>query len=142
MKKRCCTLIALVVTVVVFGRAPVSTAMDTESELAETAVEIYGSCTNGDDANDGSVEKPFRSLERAKEYVRTINSNMKKDINVYLHGGRYELNAPLEFSEEDSGTNNHTVRYLACDGEEVEISGGKQINGWSPYDEEKGIYRF
>lgn len=81
------------------------------------------------------------SLERARDGVRSANSDMSGDIVVYLRGGTYELSSTFELSGRDSGTNGHNVIYQAYPGEEPVLSGGKKVTGWSLYDSSKGIYR-
>lgn len=45
----------------------------------------------GNDSNDGSFEKPFASIERAKEVVKKLIPLMKSDINIFIMSGTYEL---------------------------------------------------
>lgn len=93
---------------------------------------IYVS-SDGDDSGDGTINSPFKTIERAKDAVREINENMKGDIIVSLRGGTYYLDETLEFSEEDSGSNGFYVTYRAYENEEVRISGGNKISGWEKY---------
>lgn len=96
--------------------------------------EFYVSVT-GDDNNDGTKDRPFATVERAKEEVRKVNRNMSGDITVYLREGVYELENTLRFSAEDSGTNGYYVRYKAYNNENVKISGGDKITGWSKHND-------
>ena len=50
----------------------------------------------GHDANPGTLEKPFGTLERAQRAVR------EKKGTVFLRGGMYYLREPLVFSAQDS----------------------------------------
>lgn len=45
----------------------------------------------GSDSNDGSLSYPFQTITKARDVVRTINSNMTGDIIVNLMGGTYGL---------------------------------------------------
>ncbi|WP_051795214.1 right-handed parallel beta-helix repeat-containing protein [Kibdelosporangium aridum] len=56
---------------------------------------------------------------------------MRSDIVVTLAGGTYQLNAPLTFTEADSGRNGHQVRWRASPGRPVVISGGIPVDGWT-----------
>jgi len=87
-----------------------------------------------------SLELPC-SLLTARDQARTLNDNMTEDIVIYLRGGTYLLGSPLQFTQQDSGTNGHNVLYQAYEREEPEISGGKLIAGWSLFDVAKNIYR-
>ncbi|MFU8806320.1 MAG: right-handed parallel beta-helix repeat-containing protein, partial [Bradymonadaceae bacterium] len=88
---------------------------------------------SGDDDGLGTLQAPFRTLERARDAVREINDHMDRDLLVYLRGGRYEQAATLTFDSRDSGTNGHEVIYRAYPGESPSISGGRIITGWTPH---------
>lgn len=89
---------------------------------------------DGDDHNSGTEIHPFRTIERARDEVRTLNNSMTGDITVYLRSGVYEINDTIEFSESDSGTNGYKVIYQAYPNEEPVISGGTQVTGWKQHD--------
>jgi hypothetical protein len=82
----------------------------------------------GDDANSGTLEKPFATLQRAQQAVR------QKRGDVFLRGGTYYLPAPLVFTSEDSGTKDAPVIFQSYRDEEVVISGGIRLNhlDWQP----------
>src|SRR3974377_1666824 len=69
---------------------------------AGTFKEFYVSPV-GSDANPGTKAKPFLTLARARDAVRSVNRQMKGDIIVYLRGGTYAVSAPVEFTAADSG---------------------------------------
>ena len=86
---------------------------------------------SGNDTNPGTREKPFATIEKAKEAVRSVwQSKQLADIKVYLDGGVYRLEEPILFKPEDSGRDNFQVIYKAMEGEKPIISGGVQINSW------------
>ncbi|MCJ8014443.1 LamG domain-containing protein [Paenibacillus sp. KQZ6P-2] len=108
---------------------------------ADTKATYYVDPVNGQDTNDGmSTTTAFRTIEHARDVVRTINANMTDDIEVKLRGGTYTLNSTLNFTDADSGTNGFNIIYSAYNGEKPVISGGKQITGWTLYDASKNIY--
>jgi hypothetical protein len=80
----------------------------------------------------GSKSNPWKSIEKARDYIRSegLNENMKHDIIVYLRKGTYELTSTLQFRSEDSGQGCYNIIYKAYPGEVPIISGGKQIIGW------------
>ena len=84
----------------------------------------------GSDSNKGTLEQPFRSIEKAQQEVRKINAHMTGNIVVYLREGTYNLSKTLEFCVNDSGTNGYNVIYKAFEEEAVIISGGKKITNW------------
>ncbi|WP_159517040.1 right-handed parallel beta-helix repeat-containing protein [Sunxiuqinia indica] len=78
----------------------------------------------------GTLESPFNSIQSAQKAVAKKNSRMSEDIVVYLHGGTYNLSAPLVFKENDSGMNGFHVIYKAYGNETPVISGGIRVSGW------------
>ena len=97
------------------------TGIAVASVLAANA-QIYVS-PNGDDHDTGTKQQPVRTLERARDLVRTRNRDMHADITVFLEGGTYRLDRTLELDQRDSGTNGHAVVYAAVPGETPVISG-------------------
>src|ERR1017187_147474 len=65
----------------------------------------------GSDANPGTRQSPFRSLERARDAARAPSPAAKADIIIELAAGTYRLMRPLVFGPEDSGVGGHTVIY-------------------------------
>ena len=82
-----------------------------------------------DDANPGTLRKPFASLQRAQEAVR------QKRGDVFLRGGTYYLPAPLVFTAQDSCTKRAPVIFQNYRDEEPVISGGVRLENlnWQPY---------
>lgn len=97
--------------------------------LAE-AKDLYVSPT-GDDANPGTLAAPFKTLAKAKETVRTLNTGMTEDIHVYLRGGNYPIASPLEFTPADGGTGGFRITYQAYDKEVPVLNGGTLVTGWT-----------
>ena len=84
---------------------------------------------DGDAKNaDGTVEKPFATIEQAKEKVRALNK-ADGDIVVKIADGLYELDDTIVFDERDSGNENCTIYYEAMDGAAPVLSGGKLVTG-------------
>ena len=83
----------------------------------------------GDDANPGTLGKPFATLQRAQQAVR------QKRGDVFLRGGTYYLPATLVLTAEDSGTKDAPVIYQAYEKEQPIISGGVRLENldWHPY---------
>lgn len=89
---------------------------------------------DGDDRADGSLARPWRTLERARDHIRTISADMRQDITVYLRGGTYTLEKPFELSAADSGRNGHNIIYQAFPGESPLLSGGVAVTGWTRHE--------
>jgi len=94
----------------------------------------------GNDANPGSAEQPLRSVEGARRKVREINRSMTDDITVFIAGGLYPLDQPLEFGPDDSGMNGFNVIYTAAPGQHPVLSGGHRIRGWKLVDPSKNLW--
>ncbi|HEV2437785.1 MAG TPA: PDZ domain-containing protein [Verrucomicrobiae bacterium] len=83
----------------------------------------------GDDANPGTLDRPFATLQRAQQAVRQERGT------VYLRGGTYYLPETLVFTAQDSGTKDSPVIYQAYKNEQPVISGGVRLTGlkWRSY---------
>lgn len=94
---------------------------------------------SGDDAADGTIVHPFRTLERAQRAVREVNSD--HNVVVQLAGGVYRIDHPLIFRATDGGRNEHTVIWSGAvpDAQPV-ISGGLAVSGWRLWNAERKIY--
>ncbi|MER7591061.1 ricin-type beta-trefoil lectin domain protein [Micromonospora sp. NPDC127501] len=101
---------------------------------ASAAVQAtYYVAPDGNDANPGTLQSPFRTLQRARDVVRTVNTNMTGDVNVYLRGGTYPVSSTVEFGPSDSGTNGFRVSYTAYPNEKPVLDGGVPVTGWSQH---------
>ncbi|WP_138223254.1 right-handed parallel beta-helix repeat-containing protein [Nibricoccus aquaticus] len=83
---------------------------------------------NGDDRNPGTLSKPLRTIEAARDAVRTelknADGSQRQPVTVWLHAGTYPLARTFELTREDSGTAKARVTYVAYEQEEVRLSGG------------------
>ena len=85
----------------------------------------------GNDANPGTLDKPFASLQKARDVARgRIASGLDKDIVISLRQGRYQLEKEIVFGPEDGGNAEYAVTYAAYPGEKPVLSGGRLITGW------------
>lgn len=101
------------------------------SYLKNPNKEFYVS-PDGSDFNDGSFDKPLKTLIGARNAVRQYIKTKglpAGGITVLFKGGTYPVNLSIDFTEEDSGTENSPVVYKAYDNEEVIFSGGIGISG-------------
>lgn len=94
----------------------------------------------GNDSDPGTLAHPVRTLAKARDKVRALNSSMLADITVYLRGGTYPLADTVTFSNSDSGKNGFYVKYMAYPGERPLLTGGVPITGWKLSDASKNIY--
>ncbi|RKP49945.1 hypothetical protein D7Z26_19160 [Cohnella endophytica] len=114
-------------TLLVYAIAPFLHA-----EKASAAVQAsYYVAPNGSDTNPGTLGAPFRTLDKARQVVRTINGNMSGDIIVNFRGGQYPFAGPVSFDQADSGTNGYRVYYQAYQDEVPVFNGGTKVTGWT-----------
>ena len=87
--------------------------------------QIYVSPT-GDDANDGSIDHPLKTLTAARDLAdkRKVNNT---PVTVNLRAGTYYLGAPVEFGPSNSGTANAPIVYAAYGSEKPVISGAIKV---------------
>ena len=82
----------------------------------------------GDDANPGTREKPFATLQRAQAAERL------KRGDVFLRGGIHYLSEPLVFTADDSGTKEAPLVFQNYQNEPAVVSGGVRLRNleWQP----------
>ena len=80
---------------------------------------------------DGSIEKPFSTLEEARDAIRVLRSEGKISaedaVTVLLRGGEYCQTHMFELDERDSGTEKAPVTFKAYEDEKVYISGARTL---------------
>ena len=108
---------------------------------AANAQATYYVSPQGNDCNPGTLALPFRTVTKARDVVRTVNSAMTGDIIVYLRGGTYPLTSTLSFAAADSGTKSFYVKYLNHPSETPLLTGGQPIGGWTLSDSAKNIWQ-
>lgn len=114
-------------------------ALTTSSILFGATPELYLS-PSGDDSQSGTRDHPIRTLQYARDLVRTMNQHMESDITIFIEKGVYRLSTPLLFEARDSGANGHNIIYKGMGDERPIISGGVQITGWKLSNPEKNIW--
>ncbi len=88
---------------------------------------------SGNDDNAGTESAPFQTITKARDVVRTINSNMTGDIYVYLRGGTYGLTSTIAIAPQDSATKGYRIYYQAYPGETPVINGATKVTGWTQH---------
>jgi hypothetical protein len=85
--------------------------------------------------NDARSDGPFATLQRARDAIRQLKQAgplPPGGVTVEVAGGVYELARPLEFVQQDSGTEAAPIVYRARREAEVRLVGGKVVTGWQP----------
>lgn len=96
---------------------------------AENDAVVYHVAPGGSDRNPGTKDKPFATVEAARDAIRAQKTR-SAPITVLIHGGTYRLDRPLVFTPEDSGSPKAPITYRAADGEKPVFSGGQAVSGW------------
>jgi hypothetical protein len=92
----------------------------------------------GNDANNGSIQSPFRSIEKAKNEARKASG----EVSIVLREATYRLSTPLIFTPEDAGkTDGKSLIIRSYPGEKVAFNGSIALENlqWAPY--KKGILK-
>jgi hypothetical protein len=125
---------------IIFSIAAICLASSRSHAQPDRAVtrEFFVSPT-GLDNHPGTADKPFQTLDKARQTVRSILPGMTGDIAVTIRGGTYPLEKSVVFGPEDSGTGTHRVLYRAAKGETPVFTGGVPVTGWEPHKD--GIWK-
>jgi hypothetical protein len=89
----------------------------------------------GRDTSPGTLNKPFRTLERARDAVRALkkaDGGLRAPVTILLRGGTYTLSQPFVLLPEDGGTPDCPVTYAAYPEESPVLSGGMEVKNWRP----------
>jgi len=117
-------------------------ARDPASYRAELPVlpvpgEVFYVAPTGSDTADGSQRKPFRTLERARDAVRSLKQSRsgnlpKGGVKIVIGGGDYPWEQTLRLTSEDSGTAATPIIYQVDPGQTAVFRGGVRIAAWRP----------
>ncbi len=80
---------------------------------------------NGDDNADGTLDAPLKTLNGAKEKLKTLNIPKDKKVTVWFREGIYTFFDTVAFNENDK----NNVLYRSYPDEKVVFSGSKEIKG-------------
>ncbi|MFH1719782.1 MAG: right-handed parallel beta-helix repeat-containing protein [Planctomycetota bacterium] len=99
--------------------------------------EVFYVAPTGSDTADGSQRKPFRTLQRARDEVRSLKQSRagelpKGGVRVVIGGGEYPWERTLRLTSEDSGTAATPIVYQVEPGQTAVLWGGVRITAWRP----------
>ena len=120
-----CVTVALLLSVctsIVCGAAPNEEAGRGVIYIAE----------NGDDANEGTIDKPLKTFHGARDKIRALKNegvSYPKGFVVYARQGDYLFDESLELTKDDSGTESAPIVYRSYPGETATLIGGVKISG-------------
>lgn len=86
----------------------------------------------GNDNNSGTSALPLATFEAAKRKVNEYKAShglIPGAINVWIHGGIYDLKNTFSLTEADAGTKANPIVWQAVQGERVSLTGGRTLSG-------------
>lgn len=104
----------------------------------------YFLAPDGADANSGTEEAPFLTLERARDAVRERKRNgtlPEGGLTVWLRGGDYVRSETFELTAEDSGTAEAPIAWRAYGDEQARLLGGRSVTGFKPVTDDAVLSR-
>ena len=120
-------ILILLVAVVGYGQTSAPSSAATEVSLFVAV--------NGSDNDPGTVDKPFATLERARDQIRALKKagKLKTAVTVNVRSGTYFLDRTFALSAEDSGTAEAPITYCGYAKERPLLFGGKRIKDFAQY---------
>ncbi|MFD0618695.1 Ig-like domain-containing protein [Paenibacillus sp. GCM10027629] len=97
----------------------------------EATAKAFYIAKNGNDANSGTMDAPFATLEKARDAIRELKSTSglpDGGVTVYLKEGVYNRTASFALTDQDSGTSSSPITYRAYGNDKVSIMGGYNID--------------
>jgi hypothetical protein len=94
---------------------------------------------SGNDRNQGTFGRPLKTLAAAQQLERA-SVRAGRSVTVELTDGTYQLDAPLRFTAQDSGTGENPVNWTSARGAHPVVSGGSPVTGWTMADASKNIF--
>jgi hypothetical protein len=103
------------------------------SPITVFAVE-YFVAPQGNDANPGTRDRPFATLEKARDAIRALKAKgpLPGPVAVRLLPGEYPAVKTLELTGADSGTEAAPIVYRAEQKGSAVLYGGRRLSGFSP----------
>ncbi len=95
-------------------------------------------CADGDDNGEGTLKSPLKTLNGAKEKLKSLSTPDNTNITVWFREGTYAFADTVKFDETDK----QNVMYRSYPDEEVVFTGSKEIKGNWTQTEINGVQAF
>lgn len=109
------------------------------SSALQAKIIFVASEGNDRDSLVGSSKRPFATIQGALRYARNLrrihDTAVKYGVVIVVRDGSYLQDEPLFIRPEDGGTATSITEIRAAKGAHPIISGGVQLNGWKPLQE-------
>jgi hypothetical protein len=93
--------------------------------MAATTIQVS---PDGDDGGTGKAGMPFRTIEKARDEVRSLRATgFSGPVTVELAPGTYPVDRAILFGPEDSGTKSAPVTYRSAAGRSAVLKGARTI---------------
>ena len=94
----------------------------------------------GDDANPGTLDRPFGTLTRARNAVREAKRATPKPtaVTVQIRGGTYFLQGMFNILPHDTGLADLPVTYCSYRDERAVLVAGREVGGFTPSPDDPG----
>lgn len=91
----------------------------------------------GKDTNKGTLQDPFKTLERARDEARNRKKTGRAKVSsICLRGGVYRFTSPFVLTAEDSGQKGSPIVYTSYKDEKVMFSGSRLLTPtWKKYND-------
>ncbi len=104
----------------------VKSQTDSYTQYIISSEKIYVSTKGSDSTGDGTKEKPYASIDKARLSLR--NKELRAPVEVIISGGTYIIDKSIVFDESDSGTKDYPITYRAADNEKVIFAGTTKLD--------------
>ncbi|TDD48350.1 right-handed parallel beta-helix repeat-containing protein [Nonomuraea terrae] len=86
---------------------------------------------DGTDGGPGNAQRPWQTIEHARDQLRAKKRQQSCDIVVNVKAGDYHVDETIEFTEADSGEHGHKIIYRSADGPgKARLLGARPVTGW------------
>ena len=125
--KRVNGFVVLLVLVAVVGSSLFVPIKGSSVKAQESSSVQFFVAKDGKDTNNGSINKPFATLEKARDAVRERIASggiPEGGVTIYIRQGEYRFTNTFELDARDSGTPESPVVFKAYRDEKVSFVGG------------------